>query len=317
MSTYWNHKFSMLFVSGDRRAIRRWEGKRWCLGVAGLALGVLLLGFGFSTVGMIHYWKVCQETREVRVRNAQFDQERAALRKRIDQLAATVEEHERLVARLEQQNTIPPSGQLMEGIGPISESLRISSLDRGSLVSDFTLRTDRFTRDISLGKLDERVDDLDNRAMRTGDRMKRVYRIRQQRNAFWAALPSDWPVRGWVTSPFGPRHRNRVGGTRFHEGIDIAAPVGSPVIASGDGVVVFAGYKGGFGKAVIIDHGFGLSTLYGHNSKIEVAEGDRVHRGMEISRVGMTGRTTGPHLHYETLVDGVPVDPMRYLASRQ
>jgi murein DD-endopeptidase MepM/ murein hydrolase activator NlpD len=120
-------------------------------------------------------------------------------------------------------------------------------------------------------------------------------------------------VRGWVTSEFGVRRSPRGIGTRFHEGIDIAASTGTPIYASGDGVVTFAGYKPGLGKTVIIDHGFGLTTVYGHNSQLYVKDGDRVKRGVNISAVGRTGRSTGPHLHYQIEVDGIPVDPMRYI----
>ena len=121
------------------------------------------------------------------------------------------------------------------------------------------------------------------------------------------------PGGGWVTSDFGVRHRPRGIGSRFHEGIDIAASTGTPVYASGDGVVSFVGYKHGLGKTIIIDHGFGISTIYGHNSQLYVREGDKIRRGSSIAAVGRTGRATGPHLHYQVIVDGVPVDPMRYI----
>jgi murein DD-endopeptidase MepM/ murein hydrolase activator NlpD len=144
-------------------------------------------------------------------------------------------------------------------------------------------------------------------------RLQEVYAFHRGKLAYWAAIPSIWPVRGWVTSDFGPRRSPKGIGTRFHEGIDIAASIGTPVYASGDGVVTFAGYKHGFGNTIIIDHGFGITTIYGHNSTLYVNEGDRVKRGMGIASVGRTGRATGPHLHYEVVIDGVPVDPMRYI----
>ena len=122
-----------------------------------------------------------------------------------------------------------------------------------------------------------------------------------------------WPASGPITSPFGWRTHPIFGTTRYHSGVDIGADYGDAVAAADSGVVVFAGWYGGYGKAVIIDHGGGISTLYGHNSELLVSEGQRVRKGEIISRVGSTGYSTGPHLHFEVRQDGSPVDPMGYL----
>lgn len=116
-----------------------------------------------------------------------------------------------------------------------------------------------------------------------------------------------WPVSGPVTSEFGPRWG------RLHEGIDIAGVTGTNIVAAKAGVVTFAGWLGGYGRTLIIDHGGGLQTLYGHNSALLVDEGHRVERGQVIARLGNTGLSTGPHLHFEVRVNGEPVNPRRYL----
>lgn len=116
-----------------------------------------------------------------------------------------------------------------------------------------------------------------------------------------------WPVHGRISSNFGPRDG------RMHEGIDIAADYGSAIRAVADGVVVFAGKRGGYGNAVIINHGKGFRTLYGHASRLEVTAGENVREGQVIARVGSTGRSTGPHLHLETLYKGTPYNPLQYL----
>jgi murein DD-endopeptidase MepM/ murein hydrolase activator NlpD len=116
-----------------------------------------------------------------------------------------------------------------------------------------------------------------------------------------------------VTSDFGYRRSPFTLASDFHKGIDIAAAWGTPVAAPADGVVKFAGYKGGYGKMVVIDHGFGVVTKYGHTSEIFVREGDKIKRGSKIALVGNTGHSTGPHLHYEIQSDGLPVDPMQYI----
>ncbi len=127
------------------------------------------------------------------------------------------------------------------------------------------------------------------------------------------ATPSIWPVRGWVTSEFGSRVSPFHEGIKFHEGIDIAAPTGTLIHAPADGIVTFAGWERGYGNLIIINHGYGLSTRYGHCADILVKKGQRVKRGQVIGTVGATGRATGPHLHYEVRVNGVPVNPRKYL----
>jgi len=128
-------------------------------------------------------------------------------------------------------------------------------------------------------------------------------------------VPSLWPVRGLVTSPFGARTSPYGEGREMHPGIDISARYGLPVTAAGSGAVIFAGRDPGYGGLVMIDHGGRLDTLYGHLSALYVREGQQVRRGQAIGAVGATGRATGAHLHYEVRVDGAPVDPRRYLSK--
>ncbi|MDP9751407.1 murein hydrolase activator EnvC family protein [Thermoanaerobacter pentosaceus] len=124
-----------------------------------------------------------------------------------------------------------------------------------------------------------------------------------------------WPVpsSSVITSPFGTRYHPILKQYRTHTGIDIAAQTGASILAAADGQVIFAGYYGGYGYAVIIDHGDGISTLYGHNSALLVKEGDTVKRGQVIAKAGSTGLSTGPHLHFEVRKNGVPVNPMDWL----
>lgn len=127
------------------------------------------------------------------------------------------------------------------------------------------------------------------------------------------SLPSLKPCDGIITSGFGWRRfsrRSRRG--RMHKGLDIAAPTGTPIVASADAKVSFVGFKGGYGRTVILDHGGGVNTLYAHNSSVGVQEGDLVIQGQEISKVGTSGRSTGPHLHYEVRINGQPVNPSKY-----
>jgi murein DD-endopeptidase MepM/ murein hydrolase activator NlpD len=134
-----------------------------------------------------------------------------------------------------------------------------------------------------------------------------------QRVRWISATPAIAPVKGIFTSGFGFRSDPLTHGRGVHQGIDIAAAPGQPVRASADGVVVKAGTIGGLGQAVYVVHGFGVTTRYGHMSRIEVRPGQRVKRGDVLGRVGNTGRSTGYHLHYEVRVDGDAVNPLAYI----
>ena len=128
------------------------------------------------------------------------------------------------------------------------------------------------------------------------------------------AIPSLWPVIGALEGGMGGRHNPFTGrGWEYHEGQDIDAAYGTPVEASAPGRVIIAGRQRGYGNVVYIDHGAGLSTRYGHLSQIDVTVGQTVTRGQTIGLVGSTGRSTGPHLHYEVRINNQPVDPRRYL----
>jgi murein DD-endopeptidase MepM/ murein hydrolase activator NlpD len=116
-----------------------------------------------------------------------------------------------------------------------------------------------------------------------------------------------WPVQGTLTSPYGMRWG------RMHEGIDIGAPMGTPIYAAAGGTVIYAGWEGGYGNLIVIDHGNGLATAYGHQSQLAASSGQTVGRGQLIGYIGSTGHSTGPHLHFEVRVNGTPVDPLSYL----
>jgi murein DD-endopeptidase MepM/ murein hydrolase activator NlpD len=128
-----------------------------------------------------------------------------------------------------------------------------------------------------------------------------------------ASSPAIWPARGWLTSRFGPRISPFTGRRQFHAGLDIAGAPGTPVVAPARGRVEFVGNKGPLGNTVLIDHGFGIRTQYGHNEKILVKRGDVVDRGQAIALLGNTGRSTGPHVHYVVEVNGKTVDPIDYI----
>jgi murein DD-endopeptidase MepM/ murein hydrolase activator NlpD len=128
-----------------------------------------------------------------------------------------------------------------------------------------------------------------------------------------AASPTLWPVEGRVNSSFGQRLDPFNGEGAFHRGIDISSTYGKAVVAPADGVVTLADYMGGYGRVVVLDHGHGITTLFGHLSNMPVMAGQTVRRGETIGFVGLSGRATASHLHYEVRINGVPVNPYKYL----
>jgi murein DD-endopeptidase MepM/ murein hydrolase activator NlpD len=135
----------------------------------------------------------------------------------------------------------------------------------------------------------------------------------EQKSSRWAATPSIWPVKGWVTSGFGPRVSPFTEKPAWHDGLDIGAAANAPVQAPAQGRVTAVGFEPKLGNVVKVDHGFGIETLYGHLAKTLVKEGQRVKRGEVVGLVGSTGLATGPHLHYMVKVHGQALDPVKYI----
>jgi murein DD-endopeptidase MepM/ murein hydrolase activator NlpD len=136
--------------------------------------------------------------------------------------------------------------------------------------------------------------------------------LKEQKNIYMAT-PQGWPVAGKITSDYGQRENPINGRSEFHPALDISAHAGVPVKATADGVVSFSGWSKGNGNLVVIEHGFGFSTLYAHNSSTKVQVGQKVKRGDIIALVGSTGNATGPHVHYEIWVNGKSVNPKDYI----
>lgn len=139
----------------------------------------------------------------------------------------------------------------------------------------------------------------------------------EKRNALAAATPSIWPSHGWLSSRMGLRTDPVSGDRAFHPGLDIAGEHGQPVYATADGRVTTRGYQGAYGNLLVLDHGFGLMTKYGHLSSYLVKQGDQVKRGQVIGRVGNTGRATGYHLHYEVHANGRLINPLQLLTQQK
>ena len=162
-------------------------------------------------------------------------------------------------------------------------------------------------------KMHESLDHLDTEISIQNTSKAELCTLLENQKKMLACTPSIWPTRGWVSSRFGYRISPFTNKREFHKGLDICAKMGAPIVAPADGVVSYVGKNYGYGNVVVLNHNNGLKTKYAHLEKSLVKKGQSVKRGEQIAQVGKTGRSTGPHLHYEVHLNGVAVDPLRYI----
>ena len=239
------------------------------------------------------------------VKTASFDQvrmQREALRQDYQQLQAVTQQKEVQVASL---------GSLASEVSALY-GLRQNRLAKSTavVVSDPDESDSEFT-DTEYTQSFDQLSSLRTTAL--SGQFSRSFEPGVSRWAMLANAPSLWPVTGTITSSFGERQDPFNGEGAFHSGIDIATAYGDPVRATADGEVLKAGFANGYGREVLIDHDNGIQTLYGHLSGFAVTAGEHVSRGQVIGYVGTSGRSTGPHLHYEVRIHDTPVNPHKYL----
>ncbi len=177
--------------------------------------------------------------------------------------------------------------------------------------NDFLDRTD-----IEYQEFDKHLDRFENTSSELKSQLSQLVRLYSDRKMIFHALPTLFPTMGWITSFYGKRKNPVTGRMKLHAGLDIGAAFGAPILAAADGIVVYSGRKNAMGKVVQIDHGYGIQTTYAHSQKLLVNSGESVTKGQIIARVGSTGHSTGPHLHYEVRINGVPVDPYYFLIEQ-
>ncbi len=195
-----------------------------------------------------------------------------------------------------------------------------SSTDRellgmgGTGADEYFLNMDKAKDDL-VSKMHSEINQLEEEAKLQERSFTELEEFLLEQAALLASTPSVWPTRGWLTSRFGKRRDPFTGRIQMHRGIDIANRVGTDVIAPADGIVTRITKMHSLGRLVEISHGYGIRTRYGHLSKVLVRVGQKVKRGQKIAEMGNTGRSTGPHLHYEVIANGIHVNPLRYILN--
>lgn len=204
--------------------------------------------------------------------------------------------------------------RVMTDIGPpqgSSESFGVGGTEeQGAAYSTSNVSVSSLSTSIS-----QDLDLLHATVLKQKKSFQELEEVVQSRESLWASTPSIWPTSGWLSSSFGKRISPFTGHLAMHKGIDIAARPGTPVIAPAGGVVSYSRFNGGYGRYLKLSHGYGIESHYGHLSKTAVKVGQKVKRGDVIAYVGNTGLSTGPHLHYEILVNNAAVNPMKYILN--
>jgi len=300
-------RYTLVIANRQTGAVRRLTISLWpTLGVvAALSSLPVLIGLGAR-------WSASATINDLQSTNATLQVENSSYREATGQLAGQISALQSAVDQLGERATVDPNAsramdklpaivrsRAMGGNSPIADARRAAfaaGLGAGMASTD------------ALGMVSELLGVL-------GSRLDSVRDSVERRHALAAATPSVWPVAGWLSSYYGTRKDPFTNDKDFHPGLDISADYGQPVVATGDATVSAAGPNGAYGNMVMLDHGFGIVTKYGHLSRIAVADGQQVKRGDVIGYVGSTGRSTGSHLHYEIWMNGRLTNPMTLLAK--
>lgn len=294
-------KYTVLIANRQTGAVRRLTIVRRPAVL--VALGILavpvLMGLGARWSGQAEIDRLTQHTEALRLENESY---RAAT----GELAVQISTLQTAITELGQDAQLDPS--VKRAIDNLPALVKNRAMGRGGTSpSPATAAASLNSPDSTFGILQGLLGSLEARleSVRTGV---------ERQQALAAATPSIWPVVGYLSSMFGTRSDPFTGGRDFHPGLDISANAGTPIRATADGVVESSGYAGNYGNAVVLRHGFGISTRYGHMSRIVASAGQSVKRGDIIGYVGSTGRATSAHLHYEILLNGKTIDPLNLLA---
>uniref|UniRef100_A0A7C4XFE0 M23ase beta-sheet core domain-containing protein n=1 Tax=candidate division WOR-3 bacterium TaxID=2052148 RepID=A0A7C4XFE0_UNCW3 len=288
----------IIFIYGKRNRSEQFEIKP---GILLIALGIVLAVLIIFIYGLFNF-----TSREIdRTRLGQLTKENRILAQEMIKIQKDVDSLHSLMDSLEKVNIQIKSFAPLE---PIEEVL---------LVKDDTLnfRKEKTVSDIP--QISKEIDKILLWAKKQGRSSEELVKQLKEKDYLKNRIPSIAPINGWFLRGFGYRLDPFTGMMLMHEGIDIVAPAGTPIVAPADGVVKSVDNQVGFGLTITIDHGYGYSTFYAHCQQVNVEPGQIVKRGDVIGFVGNTGKSTGPHLHYEIRISDVPVDPLNYILGNR
>ena len=299
-------RYSILLADRTSGAVRRFTvAVRPALAVA------ITLFACVTALGLHARWTTIAEIEGLRIRNATLGVENTSYRKAADKLADQMVLLEAAMTDLGTRSELDPASQ--EAIDRLPSRVRVRVIGE-SLLAGLPRPRAPLPTELSPKYTLALVQDL------LGNLESRLQSVRYavaRREALADATPSIWPARGWLSASYGYRRDPFTGQRAFHSALDISTREGQPIYATAAGRVASASRSGAYGNLVVIEHGFRLTTRYGHLLKFAVRSGDTVRRGDVVGYVGETGRATGTHVHYEVWADGRPMNPMQLLPARE
>lgn len=329
-----NKNYTLLIASNRHgRTLKLTLRAGWVKAISFLAFcGILLAATAaLDYVGLL---LKANENRHLKIENAELKKQFQVAEEKLSNLESSVERMQNFTKKLNLITNVEDEERVLKlALSPASTTKpEPASVVTRMPSSEFMIRDappteppapDEKSGELSINRESSR--DYASLSVRI-DRALRQSQLREQgvlqlweglseRQSLLMSTPSIKPTRGWFTSRFGYRVDPYTNRPTMHAGVDMAAPPGTPVYSPADGVVSYVGYESGYGKLVSIDHGYGVVTRFGHNSRVFVEQGQRIRRWDVISAVGSTGRSTGAHLHYEVRIHGIAVDPMNYILT--
>ena len=294
-----NRFYTIMIVPENAQKPRQLHIPAWLIRVSLILLPILFL---LAITILLDYRYIASqvsENRDLQGENRKLRQDVQLYQSRLDSMESSLERIENFSSRLKMITNLMDRDQL---------SQQLESPLPSSVIAEKT------TDSKSNNPVEINFDQITNRSYGLEQNLHELYELLSDQRSFLNALPTKKPADGVFTSGFGVRVSPMGDGAeKMHEGLDIAGSIGTPIHTPAAGTIIFAGKKSGYGQIVMVDHGYGLETWYGHTSRILVKPGQKIKRGQTIALIGNSGRSTGAHVHYEVHVNNIPVDPINYI----
>lgn len=313
--------YHIIIIPKDKERTKTFKVSGVTLKVLAFTLALSIPLFFVSVLSAIHFQNKLIALKQSNYENRKLMEQRDSLIVKLAKLEKTISTMDDSISHLSELMDIDPQS-LKFGTGPVAdiESLgfedeldeNVFSLPQADEVVDEWISDNG---KLTVNKFNQKFGRLQDEATILNRKLEEIFSQNKDKINYVNAMPNMMPVEGWVTSEFGVRNHPIAKRFKMHNGVDIASPIGTPIKAPAGGKVVFAGRSGGYGNTVVLQHGYGISTLYGHLSQINVKQGETVKRGDVVGELGTSGYSTGPHLHYEVSVDGIPDDPLAFIVN--
>jgi murein DD-endopeptidase MepM/ murein hydrolase activator NlpD len=309
-------KISFVVLSNTGAPAKHINASKTAVRLVGVFLSACLIFLGFI---IYDYIQLRRTTEHLQTREIHLTNELGEIQTQRKQIQEFANEINTLKSHLVALNNFEQRIRIIANIEKTDGSNNIFGVG-GSVPEDLDARLPLMEKHNSLMRdMHDQIDELNRASIQQTEDFESLLKSLEDQQNLLASTPAIRPISGsekcWVTSKFGLRVSPFTGHREFHQGYDISTASGTPILATADGVVTFVGTKGLLGKVVVIDHGHGLVTRYGHCQKFLKKRGEKVKRWEPVALVGNTGRSTGPHVHYEVHLNGIPVNPEKYILN--